>query len=117
MAEYASLSTRMLYRRVLRAVQSYPSVKRGQIFEEVREEFRKNMGERDAGRVEQQRRAAIESLRQLEQYRGKRFILELLMACCACSLMQRPLRAAMDDSKSTWELQLTGGTEPRHGDQ
>ena len=85
MAQPASeASTRMLYKRLLRAVERYPSVKRETIYQSVREEFRENAGESNQERISEMRRAAIESLRQLQQY------------------------AAMDDSKQHLELQLTG---------
>lgn len=86
------VSTRMLYKRLLRAIQRYPSVKRESLLQDVRDEFKQNMRERDQQKINSMRSAAIESLRQLQQYES------------------------MSDSQNTWELQLTGGSKPSPGE-
>jgi hypothetical protein len=78
-----------LYRQLLRAVQYYPSVRRGAVYEAVREEFRLNRGLRPEDSVEKLRLALCE-LERLSIWRPTRDSKDL----------SRP------NSASDWTIQL-----------
>jgi len=57
-----------LYRQLLRAVRTYPSVRRSAIRDEIRLAFRENRDERDSERLVKHVAQALEALRLLRQW-------------------------------------------------
>ena len=56
-----------VYRRILRTAQHWPSVKKESVKNEIRDEFRRNVGESDpktAAKMLEEARAGLQSLRQ-----------------------------------------------------
>lgn len=57
----------ILYRQIMRTAQSWPSIKKQAVINEIRDEFRINMGEADPQKLEKmlgEARAGLQSLRQ-----------------------------------------------------
>ncbi len=59
-----------LYRRIMRAAKSFPSVKRDRIIEDIRVEFREGSGLVDEAKIDERVRVAQRSLQELESYVG-----------------------------------------------
>lgn len=61
-----------LYRRLLRACETYPSTNRGRIYQSIREDFRENKGlDPDAPETLKQIHIAYKGLGQLHQFDGR----------------------------------------------
>ncbi|KAK9829362.1 hypothetical protein WJX72_005410 [[Myrmecia] bisecta] len=60
----------LLYRQILRAAKQFPSIKRNQIVEDIRQEFQAHKNLTDSGAIRLQRQLAVDGLRQLEDYVG-----------------------------------------------
>lgn len=58
----------ILYRRILRAAQSFPSIKRDSIIRDIKAEFREHQGLTDTSIIEQRIQVAKRSLEELESY-------------------------------------------------
>jgi hypothetical protein len=61
-----------LYRRLLRACQTYPSKNRTAIYQSIREEFRDHVHLQDADKIRQQINVAYKGLSQLHLYDNHR---------------------------------------------
>lgn len=59
-----------LYRHILKAAKHFPSIKRNQILQDIRSEFRANRDLRDPSKVMQAVEVAQRSLEQLQAYTG-----------------------------------------------
>lgn len=61
-----------MYRRLLRACETYPSKNRARIYESIREDFRENMSlDSDSDKVKKQIHLAYQGLGQLHQFDGR----------------------------------------------
>ena len=59
-----------LYRRILRAAQSFPSIKRDSIIRDIKTEFREHRALTDEAVIQQRIQVAQRSLEDLESYAG-----------------------------------------------
>jgi len=59
-----------LYRRILRAAQSFPSIKRDSIIQDIKAEFREHRALTDDAVIQQRIQVARRSLEDLESYVG-----------------------------------------------
>mmetsp|Transcript_6120 Transcript_6120/g.9430 ORF Transcript_6120/g.9430 Transcript_6120/m.9430 type:complete len:82 (+) Transcript_6120:63-308(+) len=57
-----------LYRALLRTVKVYPSLKRNVMYEEIRDEFRRNKTMTDRKKVQDRKEYALKCLENMEQY-------------------------------------------------
>lgn len=60
----------LLYRRILRAARSFPSVKRDNIIRDIKAEFREHSALEDQSKIAERVRVAQRSLEELESYVG-----------------------------------------------
>lgn len=80
----AEMQMHRLYRDILKAARSFPSIKRKGLIQDIKDEFRDNKNLKDPAKVTMARKQAIDGLIQLEQY------------------------SSLDKKGSDWDIQLRG---------
>ena len=64
------LTTLHLYRQVLKACKRFPTKNRNELYEEIREEFRRGATIGDSAEIEKRRGVAIDGLEKMRSYSG-----------------------------------------------
>ena len=58
----------LLYRHILKAARSFPSIKKDSIIEEIKTEFRMNKDLKDEAKIKEKMQVAVRGLEELELY-------------------------------------------------